>query len=160
MSRTMINGLIALIVTGSWTLSAQANDQSTAGDLSTTALTGTSMSSAAASEHPRLLRLRQQMRKHSQGQRMARVDQFSQLSSDPVNAAIMQLAAIERSLHKQGAGDQAVALYQGVLEREDHPSLRNAAYLRLSQIAARQDDHEQSMAWLQQALEENLDRIP
>ncbi|MFK8053499.1 MAG: hypothetical protein AB8F65_11050 [Woeseiaceae bacterium] len=79
------------------------------------------------------------------------------ISSDPEQAAIMQLQKIKEVMDETGQRSRAAEIFRDVLSRTENRAIRNAASLLLSETLKESGDSKKAITVLLDSLEENLE---
>ncbi len=82
-----------------------------------------------------------------------------QVAGDPEKAAILQMNQIEIIYRRKGQPDKAIATFRQVLKDTSNPTIRNAAYMKLTDALKRGGKEDEALTVLQQALKDNLARV-
>jgi lipopolysaccharide biosynthesis regulator YciM len=78
------------------------------------------------------------------------------VSSSAEKAAIMQMQKIQEVYEQRGEKARAVEILRGVLEDSTNPTIRNAAYMLLSDNLKETGKSDQAIELLRQGLAENI----
>ena len=84
------------------------------------------------------------------------VNGFHALADDPEKAVMLSLQQLEDNYKAQGKPEEITKMYEKVLKEARNQTLRNVAYIKLSEIHKRANRGDQAVALLQKALEENM----
>ena len=87
------------------------------------------------------------------------VNSFHALADDPEKAVVLSLQQLEDNYKAQGKHEEIVKMYQKVLNETRNQTLRNVAYIKLSEIYKRANRGDEAVALLQKALEENMKAV-
>ena len=79
------------------------------------------------------------------------------IASDSEKAAIMQMQKIQEVYEERGDKARSVDVLKKVLEDSRNPTIRNAAYLMLSETLKESGRASEALALLQRGLDENIE---
>jgi len=87
------------------------------------------------------------------------VDSMNRTSSDPTQAAIMQMFKIQEIYEQKGNKADSAEVFRQVLKDSNNPTLRNAATLMLGDILKDSGQRDEAIAVLKKGLNENIKRV-
>jgi tetratricopeptide (TPR) repeat protein len=87
------------------------------------------------------------------------VSSFHGIAKDPEKSAIFTLQQLEDVYKKQNKPAEVEALYARTLKDSKNRVLRTVAYTKLSEIYKNSGRHDEAIALLQKALDENLKAV-
>lgn len=87
------------------------------------------------------------------------VSAVHEVARNPEKAVAFNLQQLEENYKKQGRREEIVKMYQKLLKDTRNQTLRNIAYMKLSEIHKRSGNSEQAVGLLKQALSENMKRL-
>jgi tetratricopeptide (TPR) repeat protein len=87
------------------------------------------------------------------------VNNFHTLASNPEKAVVLSLQQLEDNYKAQGKPEEIIKMYQNLLKEARSQTLRNVAYIKLSEIYKRSKRGDEAVALLKQALDENMKAV-
>ncbi len=85
------------------------------------------------------------------------IESTHDIAGDAEKAAIMQMQKIQEVYEERGDKARSVDVLQKVLEDSRNPTIRNAAYLMLSETLKESGRASEALELLQRGLDENID---
>lgn len=90
------------------------------------------------------------------GNYYALIEKTHDISDDPEKAAILQMQKIQEVFEDRGEKARSHTVLKRVLDESTNQTIRNAAYLLLSDSLKETGRHDEAVQLLQRALEENV----
>ena len=86
------------------------------------------------------------------------MDSVYEMNADEEKAALLQMHEIEEIYKQQGKHQNAVQVYEQVLQKSKNPTIRNIAYHRMADVLKESGNLDAAVNTLNKALNENLKR--
>jgi len=87
------------------------------------------------------------------------VNSFHALAHDPEKTVVLSLQQLEDNYKAQGKHAEIAKMYQKLLKETRSQTLRNVAYIKLSEILKRTNRGDEAVALLRRALDENMKAV-
>ena len=100
-----------------------------------------------------------QARLNIMSQYLGVIESVHAIADDPEKTVIMTLQQLEEQYKKRNEHKQIVVMYKKVLSENSNQTLRNIAYMKLSEIYRRTGNDAEAMKLLNQSLQENMKRV-
>lgn len=84
------------------------------------------------------------------------IDSLYEIASEPEKAAIYQMHEIQEIYKARGEGDKLVDMLEDVLKQTTNQTIRNVAYVKLSEALKKTGRSQRAVEVLQDALSENI----
>lgn len=97
-----------------------------------------------------------QLRLNILGQYFDIVNSFHAIADDSEKTVVFSLQQLEENYKQQGRPAEIAKLYEKILKDTKNQTLRNIAYMKLSEIHKRAGRHDEAVSLLQRAMEENV----